>query len=420
MDAQNKTDSARLQEIVDRMTAADSDVRRWAIYDLEDIKVPESVDILVRALQDEHRAVREAASEILESTDPALAVNRLIPLLENERIEVRNTCAAVLVKYGSAAVEGLIPALEDENEDIRKFSADILGLTRSENAVAPLCRRVLNDEVTNVAVSAVEALGKIGSPQAIQTLETIIRRGGGMEIESVEALGLIGSAESLELLLGLMGTDDPVLLYSVIDALGNLGAEQALPVLFNTAGQHMELLKETTCISILKIGHANQRDVLSELPVLLLDYIIMMLGSEKEEITDLVIEQIRLCRDTGVFRKWLEQRSSLPSTCLVALLRSLPVEPEFSREVCELTEHPDEWVAYTALECMGQFQDQLAESTVVNALHETHGLRLMGAVRAARRMHIKTARPRLEELTLADEPDLSHEATMALEAIQAV
>ncbi len=105
------TQKAELDGIVADLDHEDSDVRRWAIYDLGQFPAETIVEHLVRCAEDEHRAVREAAAEVITSVPAELCLRPLTPLLGSPRIEVRNLVAALIAKFGDAAVEYLMEAL---------------------------------------------------------------------------------------------------------------------------------------------------------------------------------------------------------------------------------------------------------------------------------------------------------------------
>ena len=129
-----------LVAIVANLNHDDSDIRRWAIYDLEQFPPEYTVEHLVGGTEDDHRAVREAAAEVLNSVPADQCLQLLIPLLGSPRIEVRNLVAGIVAKFDAAAVDYLLEALVHGNEDVRKFSVDILGLTRSDRAVEGLAK----------------------------------------------------------------------------------------------------------------------------------------------------------------------------------------------------------------------------------------------------------------------------------------
>lgn len=198
------------------------------MYDLEQYAPEETAPLLITAIQDVHRAVRESASEMLETIPPSFVSKELVPLLGSERIEIRNIVADILTRFGDAAVEDLIDALKHGNEDVRKFAADILGLNGSLLAVKGLCKSSFEDEVDNVSSAAVMALGKIGSPDALETLYKVVTEKVDVRGEAIEAIGLIGDEKSAEFLESQLGHGTTLIQYAVIDALGNLGTDNSI------------------------------------------------------------------------------------------------------------------------------------------------------------------------------------------------
>jgi len=410
----------RLQALLKQLSAEDSDDRRWAVYDLAEFPPEQIADAMVKALQDEHRAVREAASEVLESLPPSLMTKKLTPLLGSDRIEVRNIAAAVLVKYGDEAVEDLIPALFDENEDVRKFGADILGLARNPKAVPALCKAAKEDKVENVAISAVEALGKIGSPEALPTLYELFPKAPYMQTVIIEAIGLIGSPDSAEFLEKHLDKGDPMVDYAIIDALGLIANPSSIPILKSYFPKAPEALQHAVCQSLLSIGRKQHLQVLSAEDRQLWDAIKSCLKDEEETVTEKVQALLSQKLDKATLHMILEDTSTFPPALLVSLARLAGENPgpESLAFLQQQTRHPDDWVAYSALEALNHFTSDEIQSTVLQVLEEEQGLRLIAAMRLAVAKKILKAVPLIEKLLDSAEEDLQHEAKASLEALK--
>ena len=416
----NEQDS-RLQTLLEQLKAEDSDDRRWAVYDLAEFPPEQIADAMVTALQDEHRAVREAASEVLETMPPSLMTKKLTPLLGSNRIEVRNIAAAVLVKYGDEAVEDLIPALFDENEDVRKFGADILGLARNPKAVPALCKAAKEDEVENVSISAVEALGKIGSPEALPTLYELFPKAPYMQTVIIEAIGLIGSPDSAEFLEQHLNQGDPLVDFAIIDALGLIANPSSIPVLKEYFGKAPEPLQHAVCQSLLSIGRKRHLQVLTAEDRHLWQSIKSCLLNEEESVTEKIQAVLNQPLDEAALKMVLEDTDGFPPALLVSLIRKAKEHPApytlafLQRQ----SRHPDDWVAYSALEALENFDPEGVKDTVLTVLKEDQGLRLIAAMRLAVAKQIKEAKPLIAKLAESEEEDLKHEAQTSLEALSA-
>ncbi len=404
----------KLESIVNKLSAVDSDERRWAVYNLEEFEPSQIVDYLIQAIQDENRAVREAASEVLETLPPELCVEKLVPLLGSVRIEVRNIVAAILVRFGDDAIDGLLPALFHENEDVRKFAADILGLAGSNRAVPGLCKAALEDDVKNVVVSAVEALGKIGSREALSTLYTIFDRDKALKLETAEAIGLIGDHEAASFLEKNLNDDNYMVVYAVIDALGNIGNIESLKALKENMDNVPMALKEQVCRAILRIGRKRNVNVLNDGDADLSEMIIKCYDDQDDILTELVSYQLSLKPDYHVLKKFLENVDKLPPALIVALINAAKNDKRLVEMICDLTDHEDDWVAYTALESLVNFDKQRVKDTVLKMLYEERGLPVIAAIKTSVQLKLTEAKPLLENLSNCENEDIRGAAIQAI------
>ncbi|MEA1869480.1 MAG: HEAT repeat domain-containing protein [Euryarchaeota archaeon] len=160
-------------------------VRRGAAEALGNIGDERSVRLLIDALVDVDRWVRDETIEALcKIGEPA--VEPLIGALGNE--DVRNEAVDALVSIGEPAVLPLIKALE--NEDMRAGAVEALGRIGDERAVLPLIDALI-DEDREVRWGAAGALGKIGDTRAVGPLIHALAKGfGGCAIRLPKRGGL--------------------------------------------------------------------------------------------------------------------------------------------------------------------------------------------------------------------------------------
>ncbi len=406
-----KSKDEEFDRIIEKFNSIDSDDRRWAVYDLEDYKPEDCVEFIVRAIQDEHRAVREAAAEALKTYPAETCSTLLVPLLGSPRIELRNITASVLTALGDGAVLALNDALFHENEDVRKFGADILGLNGSHEAVPHLCKAVY-DEVDNVAVSAIEALGKIGSPEALGTLYDIYVKQPILRLETIEAIGLIGQQDSIQFLLGQIRTEDSLELYSILDALGNIGDNSVLCPLIELLKETSGLLRDQVFCTLLKIGQSNNLNVLNDLP--LSDDILTESFEFDEDISIYLNHQLGLEPSIDVLQFFYRHADSLPSDLLVSIVHGTPGNSEFLPRMIYLSEYKDDWVAYAATEALAKFDHLYSRAAVMKKLSAGTGLAVIAAINVATQMEIDGAEELIRELTNSEDEDIKATAMQAL------
>ncbi len=135
---------------------------------------PESLPILIEALENEASNVRGSAATALGHIGSESAVPALIAVLDDEDSITRGSAATALGRIGSeSAVPALIAVLDDRDNITRRSAAVALGRIRAEQAIEPLLMR-LQDDVQAVRVKAVAALGKIASEKAIPDISLVI------------------------------------------------------------------------------------------------------------------------------------------------------------------------------------------------------------------------------------------------------
>jgi len=126
---------------------------------------------------------------------------RLLPQLDDPQPELREAAAEALGRIGSfEAVPALIRRLDDSERRVRWAAAGALGQIGSADAV-PALIALLEDLDAGTREAAAQALGEIGSGQAVQELLKRLKDPSGhVRLMAIEALGQIGAAEALEAL----------------------------------------------------------------------------------------------------------------------------------------------------------------------------------------------------------------------------
>ncbi len=402
-----------LDGIIPRLSAEDSDARRWAVYDLEKFPAEVTVDYLVLATQDEHRAVREAASELLEAVPPEQSLPQLTPLLGHEKIEVRNLVAVLIAKFGGEAVDALVVALEEGSEDVRKFSADILGLAGSERAVEGLSK-AMGDEVANVGVSAAEALGKIKSPQALPALKHAFETKEYLKREAAEAIGLIGDAGSANFLAGkLFETSDLLIQYAMIDAMGNAGDRVVLEQLEASFSRLTAPLQGAAIFGMLKIAKRIDISLFSRrsIPV---DAIVAGMDAGGEDYQQLLIEQLDESLDSEQLSKFVASVDRHNAKLLVALIKLSTAENGLHTFCVGMVDHENDWVAYTAIEQLPVFGAESVTPIIMKILAGERNLPQLAAMRAMQELDIPQARDFVRPFLDSDDDDLRSMAEQVL------
>ena len=179
---------------------------------------PAAVEPLVQFICDDPKRGREAPAAILVEIGEA-AVEPLLACFEHADPEVRATAAFLFTALrdpGGDAEQPLIRLLDDRDELVRQSAAYALGAHDSRRAVPRLIAlatrpmqmpsREADPEAWSEAYpydacGAVDALGQLGDPRAVQPLMFLIESqgvDGPMYDEAVRALGLLGDSRAAQ------------------------------------------------------------------------------------------------------------------------------------------------------------------------------------------------------------------------------
>ncbi len=208
-------DGTRL--IAQRLTEAPTFAERRAFMQALR-EIGEGSDVIASLLQhDEWFVVRNAADLVGD-----LRLNEAVPLLgrvaDHEDSRVRASVAIALARIGTPdAVRFLRPALRDPDRSIRLAVARELRGTGPGALAMVLVSAVEVEEDTEVAAEFYRALGRIGTPEAVQALIGVAQSSKGLlsgrkvlprRFAAIEGLGLAGSPAALTALRDLMEDRD--------------------------------------------------------------------------------------------------------------------------------------------------------------------------------------------------------------------
>ncbi|HJR77051.1 MAG TPA: HEAT repeat domain-containing protein [Nitrospiraceae bacterium] len=211
----------------------DRAVRQAAIGALASIGEP-AVEALGHCLHDGSLQVQEAASEILAGIGDQRVFDPLVRALGSTDWIVRMHAAKALGRMKEpGAVPSLIPLLQDKVKAVREEAAGALAAIGT--ASIPSLVQALRHEEWLVRLHAVEALGKLRTPEAVEPLLFALfnDRDSAIREDIVRALGDIGDAGAVEFLFKVL--DEPGLRPLAVEALGKIRDSRAVPVLQDIA-----------------------------------------------------------------------------------------------------------------------------------------------------------------------------------------
>lgn len=230
------------------VTHPDVAVQEAAVGILAETGDARAVPVLLPLLRSQNWIVRSHAAKALGRIGAAETVTALLPLLQDKVKAVRVEAGLALARMGPAAVADLVQALGHHEWLVRLHAVEALGKMKSPDAVEPLLYTLFNDADAAVREDAVRALGDIGDRRAAEFLLKVIEEPGLRPI-AIEALGQIGDPCAVPALLriasgearpeesrmiagcGDQWTEEMLAMPAAARALGLIGDERALPTL---------------------------------------------------------------------------------------------------------------------------------------------------------------------------------------------
>ncbi|MEM9068132.1 MAG: HEAT repeat domain-containing protein [Myxococcota bacterium] len=159
-------------DVFEDLEAENAETRRRAVRTSESLPPQPRRQALVVGLGDaDWRVRREAIDAVVTSVqgDPSMVHDLVDAILQGENIGLRNAALEALGQLGPLATTTLKDRLRSLVGGERKFVLEALGNSQAQDAVAaivPLC----DDEDANVSAAAIDALARIGGPDADHAL----------------------------------------------------------------------------------------------------------------------------------------------------------------------------------------------------------------------------------------------------------
>jgi len=223
-----------VEVLMDRLVAAPTmDERRSAFDALR--HMTEGTDQLVHALEHREWFVVRNVAELIGELGIEAAVPALARQLEHEDERVRKAVALALAKIGTrTAVEPLRRALHDPSPEVRMQVALGIGGQKSAALAMPLVVAMDEEKDETVLRELILALGRIGSPDAVQALikcsqpagRIFGRKSAALRLAAVEGLRLAATPAARGTLDGLADDGDKQVRAAARSAVGELGRKR--------------------------------------------------------------------------------------------------------------------------------------------------------------------------------------------------
>jgi HEAT repeat protein len=209
-------DAAEL--LLDQLIAASALSERRGIFDAL-LQMNAGREQLIPLLRHKKWFVVRNAAELIGEMGMQTAVAELAECLGHDDERVRKAVALALTKIGTASTsEPLRRALRDKSPEVRVQVAVGVGLEgrRTTGLAMPIVVALQEEEDDTVRRELILALGRIGTPDAVQALIKVAQPAGflfgrkpaALRLAAVEALRVAGTAPALGTLEGLSGDGD--------------------------------------------------------------------------------------------------------------------------------------------------------------------------------------------------------------------
>ncbi|MEZ4730208.1 MAG: HEAT repeat domain-containing protein [Caldilineaceae bacterium] len=150
-------------------------------------------------------------------------------------------------------IEIMLQALDSAKEEVRRIAARALGLIGNSQAVKPLLS-LLTDKDQNTRCSAVRSLGLLGDSQAIPTIiETLMNdKNEFARSAAASALGQLGDSQTIKALLHAYNDSHNWVRHAVMEALGDLKLANCIPILMHGLNDKNSNVRRQ---AIFELGH---------------------------------------------------------------------------------------------------------------------------------------------------------------------
>lgn len=204
-----------------------------------ELKSEAAEDKLIGLLAEGSEQIRSAVLDlIVESRDKTRLLRKLLVFSGSMMGWMRDRLLAALRDYADALTEPVIDLMSDPDQDVRT-QALLVGASLEATGAVPHIVSLLGDDDWWLRLTAIETLGKIGDPRAVEPLLNAMRDPDN-QMACAEALGRIGDERSLGPLCHLLSSPSPEVRVEALRSLRRMANRQVLPVLYGCAEQDPE------------------------------------------------------------------------------------------------------------------------------------------------------------------------------------
>lgn len=292
----------QVKSLLKKLSHKDPAVRRSAAEELSGGD-ERAVYPLIKALGDTNAGVQDAAMRSLMAIGGETTAYMVIPLLR-EGTFIRNTALIILTSIGEQAVPLLYNLLKDKDDDVRKFGLDLMGEIKTGVDVKQVVP-MLKDSNANVRAATAKTIGLLNYTDAIPQLIQSINDEEWVCFSVLEALGEMKAEDAVPAIGALLNANTgPAVRFVAIEVLGKIGSNKAIPFLMSYLSDADS--DETNAIikSMIQIGITPDMADLTE-------HLIIMLQKSDDEDLDITLRGIVDLNCKAAVREMIDLAGSL-------------------------------------------------------------------------------------------------------------
>lgn len=428
-------------EAISPLTAAlesqDKERRFWAVKILGEMREESALPDIKKFLTDQDSEIRMAAVQALAGFPRADTVPLLVERFLDPSWVVRREACRSAVACGLPAAQALLSALNSVEEDVRYWALRALGDIKPAG-IFPEIVKLLRDRSWTIRKTASDVLSTFGH-EALTELTNLAAEGDSeVRYWVLQALGKIGSNISLPLLfrgledpseairnsaqkalanygvsilddlLALFKSDKRRLLESVVQTLRQMPAETVVPRLCHALGKYDEHFSYWI------------RRVLEGFPVQARKPVVQLLESKANEVRRqaiFVIGQIGRPEDSEIIIPHLKDEH-WPARIAAAETLGIISAPDAVDALLDALEDDDEDLSMAACRSLGRIGDDRAVPGLISALQRESWTVKAQAVQTLGRMKARRAVPDLIRMLDEEALDLKIPVVRAIGEIR--
>lgn len=249
-------------EIMDRDDARihhedNPDIRQQAVYALGEIGDPGCIDTLLDLLGD--KELGYSAANTLGNFKSEDVFEKVTKKLRNSNPTVRTNAIVVFESNRDpAAVPLLIKMLNDRVPEVRKEAVLTLSFFKEPEQVAKSEQPLINalgDSKSEVQEEAARSLGRLGSKEAIPSLEGLLQsKNKNLQSAAIMAMGDIGDPKAVDALIATLADKDWLVRKNIVNSLVEIGDSRAVDPLISLLEDENYRVRKSAAEGLGKFG----------------------------------------------------------------------------------------------------------------------------------------------------------------------